>query len=139
MIQNVVVNHLPFSVAFGVLLPSFMLSGRSKFLNTFKKGIYKIVMLQVFLPIFFFFAYIRNAVSLPGQPVLNPSLLAAIKLSRARSSVSLDRQSRLEHSSASPTLCAPAAGGQPPRSRRVNFHGTVCWALGRGLSVFRAK
>lgn len=49
MIQNVVaVNHLPISVAFGILLPSFMLNGRSKFLNTFKKGIYKIVMSQVF-------------------------------------------------------------------------------------------
>lgn len=41
-------DHLPISVAFGVLLPSFMLSGRSEFFNTFKKGIYKIVMLQVF-------------------------------------------------------------------------------------------
>lgn len=47
----VVVNHLPISVAFGVLFPSFMLNGRSKILNTFKKGIYKIVMLQIFFSI----------------------------------------------------------------------------------------
>lgn len=48
MIQNaVVVNLLPISVALGVLLPSFMFNGRSKFVNTFKKGIFKMVMLQV--------------------------------------------------------------------------------------------
>lgn len=54
MIQNVVVvNHLPISVAFGVLFPSFMLSGRSKFLNTLKKAICKIVILQGYFSILF--------------------------------------------------------------------------------------